>query len=211
MESEKYDIWKNSLLAFRQQIASTSPTPGGGSVSVVSATFGLSLAIMAMEITAQKSDFPSLSQEIVEARKILDDLAEYANQDIQVFENYMTALRLSKRTEEEIQFRKAELAKAVIAATQSPIDAGNEIIAAMKLCLRVVNQIKKGVISDVGAGGHLMYGAIEALMLNVDINISTIKDKTAASEFERQKTSIQQLGYQLNCSIAKHVKDILAE
>lgn len=211
MESEKYDIWKNSLLAFRQQIASTSPTPGGGSVSVVSATFGLSLAIMAMEITAQKSDFPSLSQEIVEARKILDDLAEYANQDIQVFENYMTALRLSKRTEEEIQFRKTELAKAVIAATQSPIDAGNEIIAAMKLCLRVVNQIKKGVISDVGAGGHLMYGAIEALMLNVDINISTIKDKTAASEFERQKASIQQLGYQLNCSIAKHVKDILAE
>src|SRR4051812_21894107 len=102
-------LWNQSLSTFRDAIASTEPTPGGGSVSMVSATFGLGLVIMALEITAKKPEAggeSALEELIEESRELLDELSAHADEDVTVFQAYMAAFRLPKATEEEKTARK---------------------------------------------------------------------------------------------------------
>ena len=49
-------LWGAGLAEFRDATASAEPTPGGGSVAGVSATLGLGLVIMALEISAKRKD-----------------------------------------------------------------------------------------------------------------------------------------------------------
>jgi formiminotetrahydrofolate cyclodeaminase len=49
-------LWDLRLNDFREATASGQPTPGGGSVAGVSATLGLGLVIMALEISSKRKD-----------------------------------------------------------------------------------------------------------------------------------------------------------
>src|SRR5205807_2479517 len=114
-------LWSQQLSAFRDAIASAAPTPGGGSVSMVNATFGLGLVIMALEITAKKPEPGSemrLKELLDEARRLLAELSAHADADVAVFEGYMAAAKLPNKTDEEKARRKQARQDALVKATR---------------------------------------------------------------------------------------------
>jgi formiminotetrahydrofolate cyclodeaminase len=186
-------LWNQSLASFREAIASTEPTPGGGSVAMVSATFGIGLVIMALEITAKKPE-PETEQRLrellEEARGRLAELSAHADEDVAAFQRYMAALKMPKATDEEKAARKEAMQTALIRATEAPLAAARSCLAALIMAEEAATISSVRVVSDVGAGATLLGGAVSAVLLNVEINLPSIADPALKEEFSRAREEL---------------------
>ena len=186
-------LWAQSLTAFRDATASAEPTPGGGSVAMVSASLGLGLIIMALEISARKpapGTEADLADLLARGRKLLDTLSGHADEDVAVFRALMSSYKLPKQTDEEKAARTRAVQDATAAATRAPLTAAGDAVAALELAERAAVLAKGNVVSDVGAGAALLGGAVAAVLLNVDINLPGLSDATLKEEFGRQRTTL---------------------
>jgi len=202
-------IWDLNLNDFQNAIASDSPTPGGGSVTIVSACFGLSLIIMAIEITSKKDKSSILENFNEKAKAILKDMSLYADKDIEVFNNYMNAFKLPKDSDEQLQIRLANIERCVVQATETPLKAAEYILEALNLALEVLPLIKKTVVSDIGAGVSMLYGALQGLLLNVDINLPNIKNAEAYKKYEYSKKELLSAALNLYTETSTNVLETL--
>lgn len=190
----KESVWQMTLTEFLDKTASNAPTPGGGSVTMVSAALGLGLVIMALEISLNKKS-PVENLQIIEdllktARQQLQSLTLHADKDVTAFENYMKALSLPKQTAEQKLQRKQAMEKAILAATHAPLAAARDTLDAIDLALKSAQVAHTQVISDVGAGATLLGGAIAGVLLNVDINLTSISDPKIKQKFAAERTQL---------------------
>ncbi|NBC33095.1 MAG: methenyltetrahydrofolate cyclohydrolase [Alphaproteobacteria bacterium] len=177
-------VWRWSLATFRDRTASDAPTPGGGSAAMVSATIGLGLVLMALRVTARKAGDPEkLTPVVASADGLLAELSAHADADIAAFEGYMAALRLPKASEEEKAARKAALAQAGEAGTETLLNAAQSALEALDLTDQAARLAQANILSDVGAGGAILHGAIMAVLFTVDINLPGIKDPELRTEY----------------------------
>jgi formiminotetrahydrofolate cyclodeaminase len=179
MSDSTETLWSGVLADFREATASAEPTPGGGSVAGVSATLGLGLVIMALEISAKRKDAVEPEKTgalIAEARALMVELSGDADRDVLAFQDYMTAARLPKLSEEEKQKRREALDAATRRATEAPLAAARHIVAALGLAEQAAPLAHLHVVSDVGAGTGLLEGALKAILFNVDVNLPSLND-----------------------------------
>jgi formiminotetrahydrofolate cyclodeaminase len=172
-------LWSGVLADFREATASAEPTPGGGSVAGVSATLGLGLVIMALEISVKRKDAIEPEKTgalIAEARALMAELSGDADRDVLAFQDYMAAARLPKLSDEEKQARREALDAATRGAMQAPLAAARHIVAALGLAEQAAPLAHRHVISDVGAGTGLLEGALKAILFNVDVNLPSLSD-----------------------------------
>jgi formiminotetrahydrofolate cyclodeaminase len=177
--STEETLWDMGLAQFRDATASTEPTPGGGSVAGVCATFGLGLVIMALEISVKRKDALRIEEAgalIAAARELMASLAADADEDVRAFRAYMAAMKLPKATDEEKSARRQAMQQATRAATQAPLAAGRHILEALQMAQHAVPLAHLHVVSDVGAGAALLEGALKAVLYNVDINLPSLAD-----------------------------------
>jgi formiminotetrahydrofolate cyclodeaminase len=202
-------LWTQTLSAFRDATASDAPTPGGGSVSMVGASFGLGLVIMALEITTKKPDpgnEGALADLIKEARGLLAEISHHADEDIAVFQAYMAALKMPKATDAEKAARKSVMDDALKNATQAPLNAARSCVNALALAERAAELSSVRVISDVGAGTALLQGAVSAVLLNVDINLPGIKQPELATTFAGERASLEGDAERRRAAVLSRVK-----
>lgn len=199
-------LWGMSLTSFRDATASDAPTPGGGSVAMVSASFGLGLVVMALEISAKKptpGTESALADLLGQGRALIDRLTAHADNDVTVFQTYMAAFRLPKTTEVEKSARKQALQDALIAATEAPLAAARDTVDALTLAEKAVEQASVRVVSDVGAGAALLGGAVAAVLLNVDINRTSLADTSRAAQYAEARKLLADKGVSLAAHILK--------
>ncbi|MEZ2339221.1 cyclodeaminase/cyclohydrolase family protein [Mucilaginibacter sp. RCC_168] len=203
-------LLNNSLSKLINDVASDSPTPGGGSVSVVSAALGLSLVIMAAEISKKNNSSMDLENLILETKSASESLLGFADKDIEVFNQYMFALKLPKHNDEEKQVRNEAIQAAAKMATESPLKAAAEIVKSMKLTKRLLPFIKKDVVSDIGAGIALLNASLNAVLLNVDINLSSIRDSLLKTTFKSKKIALLNTGADVYALVWDEVTNMFA-
>ena len=208
-------VWDWTLVDFRNQTASSAPTPGGGAVAAVSGSLGLALIVMALEISARKKGTEKNTQDIsnliISARERLEELSKYADEDILAFQSYMEALALPKETDEQKTTRKRALAEAILKATQVPLSAAKTILDAIDLAERASVVCHIQIVSDIGAGTSILQGAITAVLLNIDINLPGIADKTLAASFAKDRARMASAAKNKAKRILEKVSAILAE
>lgn len=197
-------LWDNTLREFRDKIASADPTPGGGSVAAVAATEGLALVVMALEVSAKRSDAaPGLSPLIEKARPLLAALSSHADADVAAFEGYMAALHLPKTTPEEESKRKSAVALAGKQALEAPLASAKDCIMALGIANDAVEIAHAGIVSDVGAGAALIHGAVIATLYNVDINLKGMPNGPERSSYEAMRDELRRAADDLASTIAK--------
>ena len=185
-------VWTWGLTEFRDRTASDSPTPGGGSAAMVSAAIGVGLVLMALRVSARKADAaPSLGPLVESGDRLLAEVSAHADADIAAFEAYMAALRLPKATDEEKSARRAAMADAAIVATEVPLNAAQSVLEALDLARQSALAASAHIISDVAAGAFLLHGAIAAVLINVDINLSSIKDPAAREDYAGSRAHLK--------------------
>jgi formiminotetrahydrofolate cyclodeaminase len=206
-------LWSAVLADFREATASADPTPGGGSVAGVSATLGLGLVIMALEISARRKDAGEPEKTgglITEARALMGELSADADRDVLAFQDYMAAARLPKLSEEEKQQRRAALDAATRRATEAPLLAGRHIVEALRLAELAAPLAHLHVVSDVGAGAGLLEGALKAMLFNVDVNLPSLSDAGMQAACGQERTALAGQGGEVAARVLGAVAGRLA-
>jgi len=211
MTTEAEDsLWRWPLATFRDTLASDSPTPGGGSAAMVSATLGLGLVVMALRITANKAtDRTFLDTLILSGERLITELSAHAEADIAVFDAYMAALKLPKATEAEKTERRTALQRATIAATEIPLNAAQTALEALDLAGQAATLATTQIVSDVGAGAATLRGAVEAVLYAVDVNLRGLDDAGRRQVYAGSRDRLAAAAGQRADGIARLVRDRL--
>jgi formiminotetrahydrofolate cyclodeaminase len=206
-------LWNPGLAGFRDATASAEPTPGGGSVAAVSATLGLGLVVMALEISAKRKDAaqPEDARGLAaEARALMERLGTDADEDIRAFRAYMEALKLPKTSDEDKARRKAALQMASRRATEAPLLAARHMVEALRVAERALPMTHLHLVSDIGAGTGLLEGALKAVLFNVDVNLPGLADAETKAALGAERATVAADGAALARGVLEAVAGRLA-
>jgi formiminotetrahydrofolate cyclodeaminase len=193
-------VYDENIGEFLRRAISPAPTPGGASSAALAAALAAGMVGMVASLTLGKKAY-SLYQEaagkvLSRCQELMEEATELTGQDIKAYSAYIEAVRLPKNSEEEILLREQAMEKAGQQATEIPL-------AICQTCLNIIEQAmfiadfgNRMAISDAGAGVYLAWGALQASMLNVDINLLSLKDKSFTTVAQARRQDILQEGQQ---------------
>jgi glutamate formiminotransferase/formiminotetrahydrofolate cyclodeaminase len=171
---------------FLNELASSRPTPGGGSASALDAAIGVSLMTMVAKLSIGKKGYEEFEEELTGVRDRLIPLREgflgLVEEDADAFKKVMACFKLPKSTEEEKEARKQAISEATKGAADVPFKTMSMVFAALRLCRPVVEHGNVNSISDAGVGTMNLNTAFHGARLNVLINLPSILDQVFVKE-----------------------------
>lgn len=181
---------KLTVTDFINELASNSPAPGGGSVAALSASLASALCSMVCSLTVGKKCYNELADDkkalIDDTLKVTDkfktEFLEFMDKDADEFLKLMDAFKLPKNTDEEKAARSQKINEANIAVLNSPLETAKHAYEIYDYILIACNYGNKNAASDAGVAALLTQAAIEGAVLNVKINIPSIKDEKLVKE-----------------------------
>ena len=120
------------------------------------------------------SQLASLS--LNELLKIKNELNDLIDRDSEAYNTVMAAYKLPKETDEEKAARSAEIQKSLKYAIQTPYDIVVLSGKAISLLGEILANGNQNAITDIGVGTMLLMVGLEGGILNVKVNLSSIKD-----------------------------------
>lgn len=210
--AEQDSIWGWTLADFRDRTASDAPTPGGGSVAMVTAANGVGLVLMALRISARRPDADALAlAPLIEAgERRLEEFSGFADADIAVFQQFMAAMKLPRQTEEEKAERRRTIREATVSATEVPLNAAQSTLEALDLARQAAGVVHTNILSDVAAGAALLHAALTAVLYNVDVNLKGLRDDPNAADYARSRAHLQEAAERRRTAVAALVMERMA-
>ena len=179
-----------------RSIASSEPTPGGGSVAALSLAHAHSLSLMVARLTLAKEkwaeghDAAKASIELSEPA--LEEAILLAISDSEAFESVMSAYRLPKETEDEKKQRSEEIRNATIGAALAPLNTAS---SAQKLLSNLEKQsasCNPNALTDLASASEMALSAAKIASLNVRINLEYIEGEDVDLLTSKINTVVEQ-------------------
>ena len=162
------------LKEFVEELGSSSPAPGGGSIAALSASLASALASMVFNLTIGKKDYlkyedtvknaidSSLYQVNLYSKKFLN----LVEKDTEAFLSLMKAYKMPKNTDMEIELRKNAIKKGNDSSLEIPLQVAESAYRLYPYIFIAVNYGNKNAISDAGVAASLVETAVEGAVLN---------------------------------------------
>lgn len=169
-----------TIREFLDQLASPSPSPSGGSAAALAGALGAALVAMVSRLTTGKRNYEEVSAELAalvpraeEKRRVLLELID---KDAEAYDRVISGYRLPKDTDEQKGARAIAVQLALKDAAEVPFQIAAACAAILDMVLPVAAKGNKNAESDAGAAALLAEAALRAAAMNVEINLSLIKD-----------------------------------
>lgn len=173
-------LTKKTVGAFLDELASSSPAPGGGSVAALSGALGAALTTMVCNLTIGKKKYVDVEAEMKKIKAGAEALrvkfTELIDQDTLAFNKVMEAYALPKESEAQKTLRSAAITAATKEATLVPLEVMKHCIDAIALAQQVASTGNANSVSDAGVGALMLHAACEGAALNVKINLNGLAD-----------------------------------
>lgn len=188
-----------SINEFLRDLESDMPAPGGGSVAGLISALSGALNSMVYSLTVGKKAYMSLSEEEKtmiakfqeESRKFTLRSMEIMNADKANFLLLMDSYKLPKNSEEEIAIRKKAIKDGTIKAMEAPLALARESVEFFEN-LKVMNKYgNKMLLSDLSISAILLNSAIESSIINVKVNLSSLRNEEFFESIEKELVEIQ--------------------
>ncbi|MGA1792429.1 MAG: glutamate formimidoyltransferase [Thermoplasmatota archaeon] len=198
---------------FLAELSSDSPAPGGGSVAALSGSLGASLLEMVCNLTVGKKKYEEVWDEMKGKAKEVSflraRLLELVDEDANAFNDVMAAFKLPKDTEEE----KAERSKAIQAgykkAIATPLETAEVCLKILDAGVPIAKKGNKNSISDVGVGADMASAGLDGAIMNIKINLGSIKDEDYVADMDAKIVSMIARKEELISSIRRIVNENL--
>lgn len=202
-----------TLREFNEVLGSKAPAPGGGSVAALSGSLGAELVSMVCNLTIGRQGHESftvdLTAALAKARALADSLLERVDLDTQAFNEVMAAFKLPKQTEAEQSARKDAIQQGYKKAIQSPLAIARECVNVLKLTAGLVGKTNPNALSDLGVAAQQAYAGLEGAIMNVKINIPSIKDEGFVKSTRDEIATLLEDGQGLARKVRVYVSDNL--
>ncbi len=173
---------------FVHEVSRDSPAPGGGSVAALSGALGAALGSMVANLTVGKPGYDAVEEPMVEAaekaQEMKDKLLEGVDADTEAFNAYIDAIRMPKGTPEEREIRAEAMQEGLKEAVAVPLDTAKNSLESLKACRVTAKSGNKNSVSDAGVGAHMAFAGLQGAILNVLINLGSIKDEAYIDEMK---------------------------
>lgn len=164
-----------SIEEFLQRLASSKPTPGGGSAAAVAGAMGAALIAMYCNLTASKKKFLGVKDEMDAvsgfAQQQQQLLLELADRDSAAYEKVLAAYRMPKETEAEAALRSEAIYAATLEATRTPLETAEVSARLLEGVPALAAKGNPNALSDLKVGMELLYTAFSGGKANVEINL----------------------------------------
>ena len=185
---------EKTLRDYLKEVRSDSPAPGGGSVAAYSSALGASLTNMVMALTESKKAFQELAESEQNTMKdyskklvaVCTELEDIVDTDSTAFNDVIKALKMPKETDEEKKIRSEKIQEGYKIALEIPFRCAELGLEAMKMQKIFAQNGNINAITDVGVGCRLLQTGVEGALLNVTINLKSLKDEAFREETRKK-------------------------
>ena len=173
--------WANTTLKdFQSALASSDPTPGGGSAAAVALGQAAALAKMVADLTLgndKYSDGWAISDSVNSiATPLLEEGLELAQLDSQAFDAVVSGFKLPKSTDQEKDTRREEIRNSMLGAAKVPYDTACYALELLKLLPDLATLGNENAVSDVGVSSLLASAALKGAIFNIEINLNSLPE-----------------------------------
>jgi formiminotetrahydrofolate cyclodeaminase len=180
------ELTDRSVEAFLDELASSSSTPGGGSVAALSGALGAALISMVCKLTLGRKRYASVEKEMAhfleEAEQHRHALAALLTADARAYAQVSRAMKMPRESEDESAARASALQTALKGATEVPLRVAETCAAVMELCRPVAEKGNVNAVSDAGVAMLVAEAGLRSASLNVLINLAWIEDEVFVAE-----------------------------
>jgi methenyltetrahydrofolate cyclohydrolase len=197
---------------FQAALASSSPTPGGGTAAAISLGQASALTIMVSDLTIGKEKWQEgwdvASNAMLASVKIMSRAGELADEDSDAFDDVMASFKLPKADDEQKEVRRQAIRSATLQATKKPYETAKLALQLLEMLPDLARKGNANAVSDVGVAGLLASAACKGALFNVDINLSSLPSEMAV-EIRQGAPEILEKSRVLSRQIMDAVRDRL--
>ena len=155
---------------FLNKVAGSDPVPGGGSIAALNGALASALAAMVANLT---EDMQAIAQE---AERLMGDFTADIDRDSDAYDRVFACFKMPKETDEEKAARSAAIQEATKYAAQVPLEVARRACALMPRVAEVALKGNQNAVTDACVAMMSARNAVLAAVLNVRINLSSLKD-----------------------------------
>ena len=169
----------NTVAGFADVLSKDSPAPGGGSVAALVGALSAALSSMVASLTSAKQGMEE-TKSVMEtsgrdAQALKDWFLEAVDRDTDAFNGVLAAIRMPRKTDEDLAARDAAMTAANLGATMVPLEVLEHAVEALELALTTARDGNPNSVTDAGVGAACALAAAEGASLNVRINLDGLE------------------------------------
>ena len=184
-----------TLREYQAALASSSPTPGGGTAAAVALGQASALSIMVCDLTLGRDKWKdgwAIAEEVqLLAIPLLSQSGDLAKADSDAFEEVMACFSMPKETDDDKQARREAIRQTTLGAAAVPFETAQH---AMNLLMKLPSLAEHGnanAITDVGVASLLASAAAKGALFNVEINLQSLPEEMGL-ELRQQLPSMKE-------------------
>ena len=195
---------------FLSDLASSAPTPGGGTAAAVAGAMGAGLAEMVTALTLAREKYAAshdamrpIAQAAAAAR---EELLALAREDAEAYDGVVAARRLPRDTDEQKALREERISAANRRAAEVPMRTARAAARLLDAMPELAEKGNPNAASDAGAAALLLEAAAQAALLNVAINLPGVSDQGFVGEMRHEAEDLQAAAQKRRLAVLETVR-----
>lgn len=185
---------------FLNKVAGNDPVPGGGSVAALNGALASALSAMVTGLSIGKKGYEVSEEELQRAQilaiRLRNHFVALIDQDSEAYNEVFACFKLPKTTDEEKAIRSAAIQEATKHAALIPMEVAREALELMPVIADIARLGNRNAITDACVAMMSARSAVLGALLNVRINLKSLKDKDFANSLQAEADTIEQAANQ---------------
>ena len=179
---------------FLDKVACSDPVPGGGSIAALNGALASALSTMVARLTVGKKGYEASEEVMQHAQtitlRLLDEFIALIDKDS------VACFKLPKTTDEEKAVRSAAIQEATKQAALVPLEVARKALDMMSVIADVARLGNRNAVTDACVAMMSARSAVLGALLNVRINLGSLKDRDFVLQLQTEADAIEQTACQ---------------
>ena len=202
-----------TIKKFINKVISNDPVPGGGSVSALNGALAASLSAMVANLTVGRKKYAEVNDIMEEMssrfEKLSSRLIEDVDRDSDAYNRVFAAFKLPKETDEEKKVRSEAIQRETKYAAQVPMEVARTVYEVLPMIDAIAQKGNSNAVTDACVSMMCARTAILGALLNVRINLTSIKDEAFVKAMSDEADAIEAHTILQEQALLDYVKTIL--
>lgn len=202
-----------TIKGFLDKTAGSDPVPGGGSISALNGSIAAALTEMVANLTIGRKKYVEVDAQMREVAEkmaqVRETLAADIDRDSDAYDKVFAAFKLPKETEEEKAHRSNVIQEATKEAALVPMSVAENAAAIMDTIAYVAHNGNQNAVTDATVAMMAARTCVLGALLNVRINLSSIKDEAFVKELSEKADRIEKEAIAKEQEILTWIKTVL--
>ena len=180
---------------FLAKVAGSDPVPGGGSIAALNGAIAAALAAMVAGLTVGKKGYEENEEQMQRIRTLAirqkEEFLIDVDRDSEAYNKVFDCFRMPKSTEDEKSARSAAIQEATRFAALVPMQVARNAYELMVIIADVARLGNRNAVTDACVAMMSARSAVLGALMNVRINLGTLKDKAFVAELQAEADELE--------------------